>query len=177
MIGYYEFDVFLVVEIINISILFVTLLVVIPVVAAADDKYAFVTLYYANGKMSNSDFVGIRTMYKSFTKINSKAEFLVIAGKDTPKREISKLEKDGMTVRTAELTNPYRQSSIAADYQKMMNIIYLWELTEYKRVAFVDYYTLFTHNFDSIFNCSYLCLKDEQPLVRISHIHVHSSHR
>ena len=127
--------------------------------------------------MSKSDFVGIRTMYKSFTKINSKAEFLVIAGKDTPRREIYTLEKDGITVRTAELTNPYRQSSIAADYQKMMNIIYLWELTEYKRVVFVDYYTIFTHNFDSIFDCSYLCLKDEQPLVRISNIPIHSPHR
>lgn len=141
------------------------MLAAIPLVSAADERYAFVTLYYAHGKMSPSDLVGIRTMYKSFAKINSKAEFLVIAAMDTPKKEISLLEKDGITVKTAQLTNPYRQSTLAADYQKMMNVVYLWELTEYKRVVFVDYYTLFTHNFDSIFDCSYLCLKDEQPLV------------
>ena len=75
------------------------------------------------------------------------------------------LMDDGMRVMVVKLTNPYTQRSIQPDYKKMMNIIALWNLTDYKRVIFVDSYTIFHENFDSLFNCSYLCLKDEQPLV------------
>ena len=146
-------------------ILFLTILFSIHHVSAVEDKYAFVTIYYPNGKLSPSDFVGIRTMYKSFKSINSKAEFLVLTLEETPKAEIRILENDGMKVSTVRVTNAYTQHNVAADYQKYMNLVALWDLTEYKRVAFVDYYTIFVHNFDSIFDCSYLCLKDEQPLV------------
>ena len=150
---------------INRRIFFLTILLSIIHVGAAEDKYAFVTIYYPNGKLSPSDFVGIRTMYRSFKSINSKAEFLVLTLEETPKAEIRILENDGMKVSTIQVINAYTQHSVAADYQKYMHLAALWDLTQYKRVAFVDYYTIFVHNFDSIFDCAYLCVKDEQPLV------------
>lgn len=149
-------------------IVLLLLLVSIPVTMAADDRYAFVTIYYPNGKLSRSDFVGIRTMYKSFTTIKSKAEFIVLTLDTTPKSDIQTLERDGMKVNIVQLPNPYLQRTVKADLQKTMNILALWDLTTYKRVIFVDYYTIFTHNLDPLFECSYLCLKDEQPLVLLS---------
>ena len=70
-----------------------------------------------------------------------------------------------MKVSTIQVINAYTQHNVAADYQKYMNLAALWDLTQYKRVAFVDYYTIFVHNFDPIFDCAYRCVKDEQPLV------------
>lgn len=146
-------------------IVLISLLVSIPVTMAADDQYAFVTIYYPNGKLSKSDFVGIRTMYKSFTTIKSKAEFIVLTVDTTSKSDIQTLENDGMKVKIVKLVNPYRQKDMSPDLRKTMNLLTLWDMTEYKRVIFVDYYTVFMHNLDSLFECSYLCLKDEQPLV------------
>ena len=82
-----------------------------------------------------------------------------------------------MRVIVMKLTNPYTQWKVHPDYKKMMNIVALWNLNEYKRVIFVDYYTVFHENFDSLFNCSYLCLKDEQPLVYVFLLMSHSSIR
>ena len=148
------------------SLLILGLLLSISVVGATDPKYAFATIYYPGGKLSLSDFIGIRTMYKSFQKMNSVADFVVLVTEDTSEHEKKQLREDGMIVKSMNIVNAYKQRKVHADYQKMMNIITLWSLTEYKRVIFVDYYTIFHENFDSLFNCSYLCLKDEQPLVR-----------
>ena len=111
-------------------------------------------------------------MYKSFTTIKSGAEFIVLTLDTTPKSDIQTLEQDGMKVQVVKLVNPYLQSKLHPDLQKTMNILALWDLTAYKRVIFVDYYTIFTHNLDALFECSYLCLKDEQPLV-FSHVLSH----
>ena len=104
-------------------------------------------------------------MYRSFLRMNSIADFVVVTSEDTKEGDKKQLMDDGMRVMVMKLTNPYTQRSVQPDYMKMMNIVALWNLTDYKRVIFVDSYTVFHENFDSLFNCSYLCLKDEQPLV------------
>lgn len=147
------------------SFLLIAFLLSMCVANAADPKYAYVAMYYPRGKLSKSDYIGIRTMYRSFLKVNSIADFVVVTTKDTNEGDKRQLMDDGMRVMVMKLTNPYTQRSIQPDYKKMMNIIALWNLTDYKRVIFVDFYTIFHENFDSLFNCSYLCLKDEQPLV------------
>ena len=147
------------------SFLVIAFLLSMCVTDAADPKYAFVTIYYPRGSLSKSDYIGIRTMYRSFLTVHSVADFVVVVSEDTSEKEKNQLMEDGMRVMVMKLTNVYTQRKVHPDYQKMMNIVALWNLTEYKRVIFVDYYTIFHENFDSLFNCSYLCLKDEQPLV------------
>ena len=64
-----------------------------------------------------------------------------------------------------KMKNAYKNYDIVPYYQQTLNLEYIWDLVEYKRVIFVDPYSILVHNFDSLFDCSYLCLRDEQPLV------------
>lgn len=140
-------------------------LFLISVTTAADAQYAFVTMYYSGGKLSKSDLIAIRTMHKSFLSMNSIADFIVFTGHDTPSRDIEVLKKDGITVSVIDMENAYKQNTVPVDLQKTRNLLHLWDIPGYKRVIFVDPYTIFVYNFDGLFDCSYLCLKDEQPLV------------
>lgn len=134
-------------------------------VTAEETNFAFVTIYYPNAHQSRSEQIAIRTMYKSFLSVKSKATFLVLSPDNTPKTDLNIFEADGIPVQTISMTNAYKQHEIVVDYQKTKNLEHIWSLTQFKRVIFVDPYTIFNHNFDSLFDCSYLCLRDEQPLV------------
>ena len=131
----------------------------------ASDRYAFVSVYYPNNYRSQSDLIAIRTLYKSYVSIKSKAEFLVLSTKDIPQSDLNTFKNDGISVKIMKMKNAYKNYDIVPYYQQTLNLEYLWDLVEYKRVIFVDPYSLLTHNFDSLFDCSYLCLRDEQPLV------------
>ena len=134
-------------------------------VTAAEEKYAFVTMYYPFAHQSTSDMIAIRTLHKSYLALRSKAEFLVLSTENIPRKDIATFEADNIEVRLMPMPNPYKQYRFVPDYQKTKNIEFLWLLKNYKRVIFVDPYTILNHNFDSLFDCSYLCLRDEQPLV------------
>lgn len=146
-----------------ISVLFL----LIAVAEAENPKYAFVTMYYTGAKLSRSDMIAICTMYKSFLSMQSEADFVVFTGQDTPSSEIKVFQKDGMKVSVINVTNAYKQSALPVDLQKTRNLLHFWDIKDYERVIFVDPYTIFAHNFDGLFKCSYLCLKDEQPLVAL----------
>ena len=105
------------------SLLILGLLLSISVVGATDPKYAFATIYYPGDKLSLSDFIGIRTMYKSFQKMNSVADFVVLVTEDTSEHEKKQLREDGMIVKSMNIVNAYKQRKIHADYQKMMNTL------------------------------------------------------
>lgn len=145
----------------------IALLVSLQCVHAENERYAFVTMYYPGAHQSHSDMIAIRTLYKSFLAVKSKAEFLVISSPDISQKDKLVFNNDGIQLRTMSLQNAYKHYQIIPDYQKTKNLEFLWKLKDYKRVIFVDPYTIFTHNFDSLFDCSYLCLKDEQPLVLV----------
>ena len=144
---------------------FVLLSFIFQSVLAEDERFAFVSMYYPNAYKSQSDLIAIRTLYKSFLPIKSKAEFIVVSSDDISSSDKKIFESDGIKLITLKMQNAYKQGEIAADYQKTKNIAHLWSLKDYKRVIFVDAYTIFNYNIDSLFSCSYLCLRDEQPLV------------
>ena len=54
----------------------------------ASDRYAFVSIYYPNNYRSQSDLIAIRTLYKSYVSIKSKAEFLVLSTKDISQSDL-----------------------------------------------------------------------------------------
>lgn len=122
-------------------------------------------MYYPNSHKSQSDLIAIRTLYKSYVSIKSKAEFLVLSTNDIPQKDLNTFKNDGITVKIMKMNNAYKHYEIVPFYQQTLNLEYIWDLKEYKRAIFVDPYSLLVHNFDSLFDCSYLCLRDEQPLV------------
>ena len=127
-------------------------------------SYAYVTLLASNPKLDDKDvpddgdeyFVGTRVLayqllHAPNTGTNSSIDFVVLATPDISESKLSRLRKDGVTVRVVEKIEEQWMKPGLVRWRDMLSKLHMWQLVEYEKTLFLDADMLIVKRMDGVF--------------------------
>lgn len=116
-------------------------------------KDAYVTLLY------RGFLLGARVLGQSLRETGTKMDMVVLCAETVPKATKDILAADGWIIRPIEnIPSPYQGLSKRADYfSGIFSKVYVWNMTEYERVVYLDSDVLVLENIDHMFDCGTFC--------------------
>ena len=106
---------------------------------------------------SDDFLLGVRVLKQSLIESNTEKNYVVLCSEKVSERAKIILAEDGWIVKSIiTIDNPYVTSSHY--FAGAISKLYLWSLTEYRRVVFLDADTLVVQNIDVLFNCGNFCV-------------------
>ncbi|MCJ1451073.1 hypothetical protein MMC28_001407 [Mycoblastus sanguinarius] len=131
---------------------------------SAKSPYAFVTLLNLNPELDNKThadgedeyFVGTRVLayqllHAPNTCSNTSIPFIVLATPDITESKLDRLRKDGATVKVVERISESWLKPGLERWRDQMSKLRMLELTQYKKVLFMDADMIVTRRMDGIF--------------------------
>lgn len=131
-------------------------------------RNAYATMIYMGTPRDYEFYVATRVMIRSLSKLQVKADLVVIASIDVPLRWVRALEQEdgAKVVRVENLNNPYEhQSNFNRRFKLTLNKLYAWSLVDYDRVVMLDSDNLFLHKTDELFQCGQFCAVFINPCI------------
>ena len=121
----------------------------LPREGCGSKREAYVTLLHGDG----DNLLSVRVLGLSLKLSCTKREMVVICTKEASLDSRRILENDGWTIKQAEITGcPYTSCPKQFSTKYM-----IWNLTEYRRVVFLDSDSVLYANIDEIFHCGKFC--------------------
>eukprot|EP00127_Corallochytrium_limacisporum_P004862 Clim_evm6s191 gene=Clim_evmTU6s191 len=115
-----------------------------------NSRLAYATLLYGDA------ILGARVLGQSLRETGTEHDLVIIVTEDVTSEQIELLTRDGWIVkRIRSLPNPYENAP--AHFNKVISKLYMWTLTEYERVVYLDLDTLVLSNIDELFDCAQFC--------------------
>ena len=121
-------------------------------ITAGLSQEAYVTLLY-----SDDFLLGVRVLRQSLIESNTEKNYVVLCSEKVSERAKIILAEDGWIVKSiTTIDNPHVTSSHY--FAGITSKLYVWSLTEYRRVIYLDGDTLVVQNIDVFFNCGNFCV-------------------
>jgi hypothetical protein len=121
---------------------------VLPIVpsVSALSRFAYVGMHYEGTPRDDEYLLGLRVLIKSVKLTGTKMDFVVLISNNVRESTKQRLLDDGAHLREiTNLENPFRSEAAAARRNKYnnrfifaFNKLYLWNLTDYERVMYLD---------------------------------------
>jgi hypothetical protein len=131
-------------------------------VRAASPRYAFATIHYEGTPADAEYILGIRVLMQSLQPLQ--CPFLIMVSKSVSQSSIRLFESEGATVIPVEdVSNPF--GHVLARFQNTFNKLYLWNMTEYDRVIYLDADNIAVQQdmvYD-LFRCGHFCIVYMNP--------------
>eukprot|EP00761_Pharyngomonas_kirbyi_P012659 gb/GECH01012686.1/.p1 GENE.gb/GECH01012686.1/~~gb/GECH01012686.1/.p1 ORF type:complete len:479 (+),score=76.42 gb/GECH01012686.1/:1-1437(+) len=142
-------------KIILYILLFQLLFLLLPHITIAQQqkqkRYAYVGITY------NNDFLlASWTMFKSLQLTGTPHDFVLLTEELPNDTWIQRFSEIGVQVRLVDpIPNPF--SNAPKRFDKVMNKLHAWKLTEYERVVYLDSDVIAEKNIDHLFDCGNFC--------------------
>ena len=104
-------------------------------------------------------------MMRSLRRTGTKADVVVLVSPNVKAETRQVLRQDGAIVtEVPNLANPYKAAQAQGEPQRYLarfeftlNKLYMWNLTQYERVVYLDADNIALGNLDELFDCGHFC--------------------
>lgn len=130
--------------------------------------YAYASVYYHHATAYTGLKLGLQVLIQSIKDSNTTADIIVIVSPNTSSSETYKFEEMGCIIKEMNFPDPFSSSyqvNNSIEFQRLLNRLLSWQLTQYKRIIYIEPSTILLRNMDHLFNCGYFCAVDTQPMV------------
>jgi len=133
--------------------------------AVTKSKYAYATIHYEGTPKDAEYLLAIRVMMRSLRRTGTKADVVVLVSPNVKAETRQVLRQDGAIVtEVPNLANPYKAAQAQGEPQRYLarfeftlNKLYMWNLTQYERVVYLDADNIALGNLDELFDCGHFC--------------------
>jgi len=132
--------------------------------------FAYVMMHYEGTPKDDEYVLGLRVLVKSIKLTRSTHDVVVLVSQNVRPSTVRLLTEDGCIVRLVpNIPNPYKEAMLKRRtykprFEHTFNKLYLWNMTEYKRVLYMDADNVALENMDELFKCGHLCAVMMNPL-------------
>ena len=136
-------------------------------------RFAYVAMHYEGTPRDDEYLLGLRTLIFSLQQSGTSQDILVLLSDNVRPSTRATLQSDGVLLHTVpNLPNPFKQTtsslrarSYKARFEFTFNKLYLWNLTAYERVLYLDSDNVVLSNPDELFLCGHFCVVFMNPLL------------
>ena len=116
-------------------------------------KDAYVTLLY------DGFLLGVRVLGQSLRDTGTNKDLVVVCTETVSENDRAILRSDGWIIRSVKtVESPYEGSSSPGDYFKgSYTKLFIWSMTEYERLVYLDADVMVLANIDHLFDCGTFC--------------------
>lgn len=113
--------------------------------------------------------LAIRVMMRSLRRSGTTADIVVLVSPNVREETRQVLRNDGaLVMEVPNLVNPYKAHAgetqrYLARFEFTLNKLYMWNLTQYERVVYLDADNIALGNLDELFNCGHFCVVFMNP--------------
>ena len=132
-------------------------------------RFAYATIHYEGTKRDDEYVLGILVWIESLLASKTKNDIVILLSKNVRQTTIDQFSKKGCKLRFIDnIENPYknekeRRNSYKSHFEFTLNKIYLWSLTDYESIIYMDADNIVLHNIDSLFSCHDVCVVYMNP--------------
>ena len=121
--------------------------------ASKKGKDAFVTLLYGGF------LLGARVLAQSLKETGTKKDMIALCTESVTQATKDIMIADGWKIKSiGNIHNPYEGQSFRGDYfSGIFSKLYIWNMTEYERIIYLDADVLVLENIDHMFDCGTFC--------------------
>jgi len=137
----------------------------------ARGRYAWVMMHYEGTPKDDEYLLGLRVLIRSIKDTKTPHDIVVIVSDNVRQSTKDQLVADGALLNeVANIKNPFEtrvtgRNSYKARFIYSLNKLYIWKMTEYDRVVFLDSDNVFLSNMDDLFLCGHFCVVYMNPLI------------
>jgi len=134
-------------------------------------RYAYVLMHYEGTPKDDEYVLGLRVLIRSIQDTKTPHDIVVILSKNVRESTRAALQADGAKLLEVDnLQNPFERkvegrNSYKARFVYSFNKLYVWNMTDYERVVFLDSDNIFIDNMDALFHCGHFCVVFMNPLI------------
>lgn len=134
-------------------------------------RYAYVLMHYEGTPKDDEYLLGLRVLIRSIQDTGTPHDIVVLLSSNVRDSTRATLAGDGALLHeVANLQNPFEtkvegRNSYKARFIYSFNKLYVWNMTQYTRVVFLDSDNIFLHNMDALFRCGHFCIVFMNPLL------------
>lgn len=134
-----------------------------PVTLNPELKAAYVSLHYEGTDRDDAYVLGLRTLIQSIKLTGTDYPVIVLCAKNVAEASREAFLELGAEVRVVDnIPNPYKYAeefrrSYKPRFEFTFNKLYLWNLTEFDRVTYMDADNIVLYNMDELFLCGHFC--------------------
>ena len=127
-------------------------------------KCAYVTLHYEGTDNDEEYILGIRVLIKSIKMTGTKYPVIVLVAENVSESSRQQFEELGAIIQeVSNIPNPYKEHlqarrSYKDRFEYTFNKLYLWSLTDYDRIIYMDADNVVLYNMDELFLCGHFCV-------------------
>ena len=121
---------------------------------AETSRDAYVTLLYGGGFL-----LGARVLGQSLRETGTTRDLIALCTEEVSEHTQQVLRDDGWIIRhITNIHSPYEGKSSRGDYfSGIFSKLYIWNMTEYERIIYLDSDALVLSNIDHMFDCGTFC--------------------
>ena len=136
-------------------------------------RFAYVALHYEGTPRDDEYLLGLRTTLYSLQQSGTTQDILVLLSDNVRPTTRAQLLADGVKLITvSNIQNPFkgetsekRRRTYRPRFEFTFNKLYLWNLTQYERVVYLDSDNIVLSNPDELFMCGSFCVVYMNPLL------------
>ena len=136
-------------------------------------RFAYVALHYEGTPRDDEYLLGLRTTLFSLRQSGTTQDILVLLSDNVRPSTRAQLLSDGALLHAVEnIQNPFkavdsekRRRTYNNRFEFAFNKLYLWNLTQYERVVYLDSDNIVLSNPDELFLCGHFCVVFMNPLL------------
>jgi hypothetical protein len=128
-------------------------------------------MHYEGTPKDDEYLLGLRVLIRSIQDTGTKQDIVVILSRNVRVSTRQALTADGAKLLEVDnLQNPFEKkvegrNSYKSRFVFSFNKLYLWNMTAYERVIFLDSDNIFLDNMDALFHCGHFCVVFMNPLI------------
>lgn len=134
---------------------------------AAASRNAYVTIHYEGTDRDPEYVLGIRVLMQSLRATGTTDDIVVLASDTVSEASRETFRRDGAVVKQVpNIENPFatgRRRSFKEHFKFTLNKLYLWNMTEYERVIYLDADNVAMRSMDYLFRCGSFCVVFMNP--------------
>ncbi|KAK8812288.1 hypothetical protein WA158_007522 [Blastocystis sp. Blastoise] len=125
--------------------------------------YAYATIHYEGTRRDDEYVLGIKVWIQSLIQSKTDADILILISSNVRQSTIHSFQNLGCKlILINNIENPYktdknRRNTYKSHFEYTLNKLYIWSLTDYKRIIYMDADNIILHNIDILFQCGHFC--------------------
>ena len=136
-------------------------------------RFAYVALHYEGTPRDDEYLLGLRTTIYSLQQSGTTQDIVVLLSDNVRQSTRATLQAAGVRLHTVtNIQNPFktetsekRRRTYRPRFEFTFNKLYLWNLTQYERVVYLDSDNVVLSNPDELFLCGHFCVVYMNPLL------------
>lgn len=134
-------------------------------------RFAYVTIHYEGTKNDDAYALAVKVLVHSIKISGTEQDVVVLVSENVSEKTKASLRSVGAIVVVIQnIPNPYEHEmrlrrTFKSRFLYTFNKLYLWALTQYERVVYMDADNIALYNMDELFRCGHFCVVFMNPLL------------